>query len=299
MEKHMAQIVFTENRPFSYRDFLVFEVEGKEYRVKHGTFRNKIGTFKKAGKVELDYNAGTAFYTLKGRRIGRMAPDHTGVCHPKMDSLSRLFYNLPTGTPAVHDIRLKFQVHNIWSKLSSNRPEIPVNQRSKDICIPTWRFDSLLVRTVVHRSDTVSVIVACSLAPVSLDFNGINQLSNAFTRVQERLSVMLNDVDYLHGDQSRPNYDGFKNPDGTQHLRIPDPKHWIVTMWHFGVDSLTGYAGEKFEVTWESGQQALVRAYTKKMKDKKIRMRLERQEYPNKSLQELVDEKLNQTTGNW
>jgi hypothetical protein len=45
-------------------------------------------------------------------------------------------------------------------------------------------------------------------------------------------------------------------------------------------------------VTWETGQHVLVRAYTKTMKDKKIRMRLEHQEYPNKTLPVAIEEKL-------
>jgi hypothetical protein len=181
MEKHMAQIVYTENKPFSYRDFLFFEVEGKEYRMSHGTFRNKIATLRRSGKVELVYNAGTAFYTLVGKKFGRMTPDHTAVCHSKMDSFSKLICDLPTETPAVHNIRLKFQVKDVWTNLSFNHPEIPVHQRNKDVCIPAWRFGDLLARTVVHKSDTVSVSIACSLAPVALNFNGINELSNALT----------------------------------------------------------------------------------------------------------------------
>jgi hypothetical protein len=297
MEKHMAQIVFTENRPFSYRDFLVFEVEGKEYRMTHGTFRNKIGTLKKAGKVELDYNAGMAFYTLKGKRFGRMTPDHSGVCHPKMDSFSKLIYNLPTETPAVHNIRLRFQIKDVWSKLSSKHPQIPVSQRSKDICIPTWKIGKLLIRTAVHMSDTVSVSIACSLAPVALDFDGINELSNALTRVHERLDVIMNGAYYSPGDPSRANDNGLENPNSIQHLTIPDPKYWVVTMWHFGIDALTEYTGEKFEVTWENGQNALFRVYSKRMKDKRTRIRTEQQEYPNKSLQQIVEEKLNPTGG--
>jgi hypothetical protein len=64
-------------------------------------------------------------------------------------------------------------------------------------------------------------------------------------------------------------------------------------MWHFGADGLVEYTGDKFTVTWEKGQNDLVRAYVKKMKDKRTRIRLERQEYPNKSLQLIVEEKLN------
>ena len=34
-------------------------------------------------------------------------------------------------------------------------------------------------------------------------------------------------------------------------------------MWHFGSDSPSGYTGEKFEASWEDGQKALLRIYTK------------------------------------
>jgi hypothetical protein len=33
MEKHMANIVTRENRPFSHGDFLAFETDGKEYKM--------------------------------------------------------------------------------------------------------------------------------------------------------------------------------------------------------------------------------------------------------------------------
>jgi hypothetical protein len=50
---------------------------------------------------------------------------------------------------------------------------------------------------------------------------------------------------------------------------------------------------KKFEVTWEVAENVLVRVYTKDLKEKGTRIRLERQEYPNKSFVEAVDEKLN------
>jgi hypothetical protein len=301
MEKHMAYLVDIENRPFCYRDFMVFEVEEKEYRMSHGTYRNKITALKKTEKVELAYNAGIAFHTLKGKRFGRtMTPNHTVVCHHKMDSFSRFIYNLPTDKAAVHDIRLKFQAQGIWSKLSYTHPESSVNQRSKDMCIPTWKIGDLLVRTIIHKSDTVSVIVACSLVPVAVNFNGIIELSNALTRVHERLTVILRerDIDHCGNDLFIFNDNSFKNGNNTQRLNIPDPKNWIVTMWHFGKDSLVEYTEEKFAVTWEDGQGAFLRAYTKVMKDKKTRIRLERQEYPRKTLQAAVEEKIDLEASN-
>lgn len=60
-----------------------------------------------------------------------------------------------------------------------------------------------------------------------------------------------------------------------------------------GTDALVEYAGEKFTFTWEESEHVLTRAYTKTMKDTKTRIRLERQEYPNKSIPEIIREKLN------
>jgi hypothetical protein len=64
-------------------------------------------------------------------------------------------------------------------------------------------------------------------------------------------------------------------------------------MWHFGIDSLSEYAGEKFEMTWEDGEHALLRIYSKDMKaGNGIRIRKERQEYPGVRLDAAIHEKL-------
>lgn len=34
-------------------------------------------------------------------------------------------------------------------------------------------------------------------------------------------------------------------------FQISNPNSWIVTMWHFVADSLSEYAGEKFEIIWK------------------------------------------------
>ena len=43
------------------------------------------------------------------------------------------------------------------------------------------------IKTIIHHTDTVSVIVACSLILVAVDLKGLLRLSNALTRVDERL----------------------------------------------------------------------------------------------------------------
>jgi hypothetical protein len=75
-------------------------------------------------------------------------------------------------------------------------------------------------------------------------------------------------------------------------FKIPDHKGWIVKMWHFGSDASIEYSGPRFEVSYGIGQEALIRNYSKQMKDRKTRIRLERQEYPNVPLADAIEEKL-------
>jgi hypothetical protein len=115
--------------------------------------------------------------------------------------------------------------------------------------------------------------VACSERPVAVDRRGLIRLSNALTRVEERLSRLL------EGHLSLSS--------------IPDHNTWIVTMWHFGIDSLHEFTGEKFEMTWEEGKNAMIRIYSKDMKGAyKTRIRMERQECPNKTFEKAMKVKL-------
>jgi hypothetical protein len=127
----------------------------------------------------------------------------------------------------------------------------------------------------------VSVIVGCTLRPAILDIGGLIPLSIALTRVEERLSGLLEESNKSLSSSSP------KSP------LIPEHNSWIITMWHFGVDSPNEYTGEKFECTWEQGKNALIRIYTKDLKDGKgIRIMTERQEYPNKRFDVAIEEKL-------
>ena len=102
------------------------------------------------------------------------------------------------------------------------------------------------------------------------------------TSIEERLSNLIK-------ESSRSSTTG-KEDDGRL---VPDHMGWIITMWHFGVDGRTEYTGEKFSCTWEVGQNALIRAYTKDFRDGRTRIRLEKQEYPRRSLTHAIEEKLN------
>jgi len=69
---------------------------------------------------------------------------------------------------------------------------------------------------------------------------------------------------------------------------------WTVKMWHFGKDALTGYSGEKFDMSWEDSLNVFHHIYSKEY-GKRMKVRNEIQEYPNKPLEEAFMDKLNDT----
>ena len=117
-----------------------------------------------------------------------MTPNHTGVCSSN-NSLALLFKILPLGKNSIHDIRLRFKVDGLWSFFSSNSSFI-IKSVSKDIRVGAWKIGDLFINVTVHKTDTVSVAIGCSYRPIVADISGIILLSNALTRVEERISAL-------------------------------------------------------------------------------------------------------------
>src|SRR5262245_15198248 len=129
MITHIHEIVYEGHRPFSYRDFIKFEVDGKEYKIAHGTFRNNVSSLMKEGLVEVSYKSNITFYTLRGVKFDKasrvaMTDNHMGVpiipsasLPPSLMSsnpLYRLIRDLPLDKNSVHDIRLRFACPGIY-----------------------------------------------------------------------------------------------------------------------------------------------------------------------------------------
>jgi hypothetical protein len=273
----MYEIAIREKRYFDYLDFVPkFIVDGQIYQISYGTFRNYVSEFVRVEKVELVQYSPQAFYTLKGVNTENpMTRDHTGALlmqnrrrlsnHP----IYRIIQNLPFGQRALHDIRLRFEVKGIYDIFSLQYKKSP---NSDDISLPRWTINELEIIATVHSTDTVSIVIGCSYCPVAVDVNGVIRLSNALATVRERISNLAES--------------------GRNMLSIPEHMTWIVTMWHFGADATTTYTGEKFYASWEVAQHALITVYSKDWKDGKSRIRIETQEYPQKSLAEALEEKL-------
>jgi hypothetical protein len=276
MLEHIGFLVLSEKRPFCFKDFLYFQIDERPHGMKHGTFRNKVSKLMKENKVEWCYTSGCAFYTLKGYNFGKpVTPSRTGI--KPHNSLLDFILSLPYGQNSLHNIRLRFMIEGLWSLFYDS--SYHYNPQSKDIRIASWRIDDLFIGIVVHKTDTVSVEIGCSYTPIVSDIGGIIKLSNGLTRVEERLSTLINST---------------KKPQSiSKRLKISDHNNWLVTMWHFGKDSVTECGGKDFHVTWKIGEHTLIRAYTKLMKVGKKVVRLEEQEYPNKALMQALMEKIN------
>jgi hypothetical protein len=271
MQIHMASIVLTEHRPFSYFDFMQFEVEGCKYSMCHGTFRNKIAYLLKKNEVEVAYRSTQTFYTLKGHGFRKpMTPNHAVVHnHPFYEMLK----TIPLGKQSIHDIRIRFFIDQIWKYMRLSN--YPINSKSLDIYIPAWSIDNVILRTIIHKTNTVSIILSCSMDPIPLDVYGIIYFSNLLVRSEERLRSLF---EKFSSNTIEP-------------VTVPGYKKWIVTMWHFGRDALVEYDGEKFSITVEKAINILLRVYSKNFEGKH-KIRFERQEYPKKTVGEIIDERL-------
>jgi hypothetical protein len=288
MMKHMKYLVYVERRPFTFKDFQHFCVNGVLYMMKHGIFRNKISNLIKNGKVEVVYrSAGLAFYTLKGVNVGKPIPsNHMGVSYT--NPFYRFIQDLILDKNSIHDIHLKFTCNDIWPLFSSD-PSFKLNSFSKDIRLGKWKFDNdISVIVTIHRTNTVTVVIGCSYQPFALDIPGIIDLSNLLTRIEEKISRIVNDA---------VNAIVFNDARVRQDIVIPSYKDWIITMWHFGSDSLVEYSGEKFSMKWKTAEKIMVQAYTKVFKNNKCRIRLERHEIPFKRFFEAIEDKLYSNNG--
>ena len=149
-------------------------------------------------------------------------------------------------------------------------------------------MDDLIIRVAIHRTDIVSIVIGCSLDPVLLDVNGIIRLTSALSSIRERLSEIVED---RIGAREFENENLLSNVYRRAGI-IPHYSQWIVTMWHFGADASIEYSGDRFSASWETTENAILRAYSKAMKDGRTRIRLERQEYPKVTLADIIEQKL-------
>lgn len=299
----IRRIIFEERRPFCYKDFISFKVGSIEVKYTHGIIRNVFSELKKEGLIELVYHSPQAFYTLKGVKFEKgMTPNYRGVdIHNQQEQLLKIFKVNKMDKPAIHDVRLLFNVKNLRNILLSNNDnnnssivDTVDEKYNKDIRLKDIIHDDITVKTTVHNTDNVSVIVACSDNPIEIqDPIGLSKLTGGLTRVEERLQQEINNY-----------YSKMTSKTSVQESQISIPYHmnWIVKMWHFGRDSSDSYSGQSIEITWKESLDILHVVYSKKKKKKNKSItttiiRSEVQEYPNIPLKDAIKSKLDLLNG--
>jgi hypothetical protein len=226
----------------------------------------------------------------------------------KQNRFLAFLHNLSMDKPAIHNIRLRLKVKGLWSPVASTASASSAassccfqhakhliksidSTENKDITLNDIELKDHIIKTTIHSGDTVSVMIACSDNPIPIDFMGLVKLTSGLSRAEERLQMVM-----CFGSSAISGGDAKASTKSNLLLlskaQIPNPMSWMVTMWHFGRDSLNGYSGEMFEIPWNEELQ-LFRIHSKQYKkNKKIRIRKETQEYPNKSLEEALMDKL-------
>ncbi len=271
MFKHIEQIVLRQSRAFCSVDFRPFEYDGEKYNPAYGTVRNTLCKFKKKRWIIFQFLSGNAYYSLPGHNFTKeVTLDRVGV--PLIGRQTPLYKWLryrPREKQSLHDIRLIFVAKALWNSVCQKFSE-KIDASNQDLQLDSLKFsDDIIVKVIVHHSDTVSVAIACSYRPFVIDIPDILYLIEILTRVETKLADLCG-----------------------RSVTIPRYTTWVAKMWHFGFDFLDRYDGEKYHVTFEEGISDLWRIYTKRMKDGKYKERAEHQESPNKPVIDAIMEKL-------
>ena len=206
MLKHIHNIVNKEFRTFSFKDLLHFEVDGERYNPDYGTIRNKLSKFRREGKIELCYIDTIAFYHLPGKKFGKdklMTGNTTDIIHYTKNKhelyksirkhpVYNIIKDIVFGKKRLHDIHLSFNSEGLWKFLSSIDYYRNRTNSKKAIAFGYYPIERyFFIRVRVQHTDTVNVIVKCSNNPIVCNYDGIIRLSEALTRIEERLSAVI------------------------------------------------------------------------------------------------------------
>lgn len=178
--QYMAYLVLHEGRPFCSNDFLHFKWEGEEYKPDYGYIRNIFSKFKREGRIEFCFYDVNAYYSLKGHKFGKnsMTLNHTGsnLAISPNHPLYKMLQNQIFGKEAIHNLHLKLEVPNIYLYPYSTLQWFDQDEVNRDFRILHQNIDNRFLQVRVHKSDTVTVIIGCSLNPIPLDSEGFNSL---------------------------------------------------------------------------------------------------------------------------
>lgn len=101
------------------------------------------------------------------------------------------------------------------------------------------------------------------------------RLTEALTRIEERLTAVLNDPgNKTHNVEHNPS-----------EIKIPNKDDWKIVLWHLNRDSAIEYSGEKFHCSWKVAKNLFIRVYSKELK-----LRMEIQENPDITFKQVLNQ---------
>lgn len=158
--------------------------------------------------------------------------------------------NADSQISAIHDIKIKLQSDLHRYLVASGQIK---NEKNKGIKfeIPTYS-KNITVKALVYPN-TIQLDIGCSLTTFANNIAG-----------KKELSILLNFI-----WQKLCNY--------SEHQAvIEEPSKWILTHYHYGRDGNMEYDGEKFHITTRNALGEFVRAYSKKLLDGSVIVRIEK-----------------------
>ncbi len=135
---------------------------------------------------------------------------------------------------SIHNIRLYFKCPKLWSILSSYHDSESfiesINEKSnKDIRLCTLDLKDFIIKPTVHRTDSVTVAVACSQSPISMNLEGLARLTSGLTRLEERLQRVRDEHLKLNLNNNNTTSSIILSPIHCTKLHVMDRYH--VALW--------------------------------------------------------------------
>jgi|SRR4051812_13558387 hypothetical protein len=168
--------------------------------------------------------------------------------------------------PSIHDIRLSFTFKHLWSILSVSLSHLIEKKDLKynfDIKLQDIELTDHVIKTTIHKTDIVSVIVACILNPIPVDMFGLVKLSSSLARVEDRLQILVSEYNTTSIQSGRQNTYLLNSI-----TRYPIACHRF-SRCHFGKDALTSFGGKNFGMSWKDSLNVLHHVYSKEYEGKR------------------------------
>jgi hypothetical protein len=64
---------------------------------------------------------------------------------------------------------------------------------NRDIILKDINLKEFVIKPTIHKTDTVSVAIACSESPIPINLEGLAKATSGITRVEERLQRVIDE----------------------------------------------------------------------------------------------------------